>query len=372
MRRIRIGRGVASLGLIAVIGAACNGESESSGGLVSGDDYSVADAVSEIPPEVVGDDILISTGDLVQASEAAGIDLPETFADVPEWILAISNAGADGVVHVPFDEYASAGYVTGQIEEFEEEVGYSILDIEAFVELSNPPDAFAVVTGDLDGDSLSGGLDDLGDGVVSHGTGEDFETDLENASAVSRIGRPTRFAEDGGRIAISPSTPAVEGWIAGDGAAPTAQLEEIAARLDDADVFAGLLLAADDGFSAVRALGPAPDSAVQRVLEQEWLPPAPFDTVGIGWGVDDGRAVVTVVFAHDSDDAAEDNAEAFEAMFDEGESLQAGRPLEDLYDVQDISVDGGLVTVRLHPAPDTPPSLIHRALVQGDAPFIHA
>lgn len=62
----------------------------------------------------------------------------------------------------------------------DEQVGWSVVDVETFASVSEPPDN---------------------------------EQNLEGPTAFSRVGAPTRFAEDDGRIAAASATDAVNDWL---------------------------------------------------------------------------------------------------------------------------------------------------------------
>ena len=166
------------------------------------------------------DGLMVQTGDLVAATELAGLERPsEPDIDaVASWIFPLTGLPRE-------DEFAPLFVPLGQvfnyqslrdIAEFDTALGWSLVDANAFVEQSTPPESFAVITGDFDETTLNPDLTEVADGVVSYGEGEDFETNLSgDPNPVDRLGRPVRLAWDGDRIAASFSTPFVQQWLAG-------------------------------------------------------------------------------------------------------------------------------------------------------------
>lgn len=357
-----------------VVGVAVAAGCSSSGGSGSGSgEYSIVDAVDQIPESIVEDEVMILTGDLVAASDAAGVERPDDLDDAPLWLNSLTGVpgpeGTDVSVFVPIGDLSTAGLRFGDLAGFEDELGWSILDLDSFVEVTLPPTTFAVLDGDFGDDPLDR-LDELGDGVFTYGSGDDLEQDIENRNPVDQLGRPIRFGYENGRMAMSTVTPAVEQWLGGDGGDGLDDLAAMAAVLDDADAYAAVMRVSDGGFEFGDG-APMPREMVEAVLDEDWLPTEPFHAVAIGWSVDDGDAVVTMVFAHDDADAASDNVERFEAMLSDGISLRAQRPLDSVFDLVDVTSDDDLVVVTVTMVDDTPAIQAFNAMVQRDAPFVH-
>jgi hypothetical protein len=129
-------------------------------------------------------------------------------------LVALTVGEVDGEPTPVFVPMASSFNLdTAAPDEFADVAGWSVLDVDAFVEQTTPPTTFAVVTGDFAGDSLADDLVETDDGIVSDKDGEDFEVDLDQITALSRIGQPVRMAQDGDKIALSSSTPEVRAWL---------------------------------------------------------------------------------------------------------------------------------------------------------------
>jgi hypothetical protein len=368
------------LAVLGVVAGACSDSADGPGeGLASGDGYSVAGALSEIPASAGTESLLVQTGDLVAASEAAGVERPDRL-DVDavfDWIGPLTGVVAEGEepapIFVPVAEVFNQERMA-QIEEYDDALGWSLLDADAFVEMSTPPDGFAVVSGDFDDGSLSAGLEAVGDdGVVTFGEGDDHE--VGPPTAVSRIGVPLRLAQDGDRIAASPSTPLVEDWLAGsDGSlADDESLADVAGALDDADVLAAVLTNSGP-MDVANVIGRSASPEVAEELIEErmaQLPEASYDNVGIGWGVDDdGEAAITVAYHFADEDDASAAVGSMRRLYEEGESFQTAQPLSDLVTVVDVTADGEVVSVSLAVPDDSRPAAVYRMLETRDLPFI--
>lgn len=368
----------------------CGGDD--GGGLGTGDDYSVSGALTELPASLDSGGFRISTADLNAASDAAGVERPDDPDDVDavaQWLMPMTGGAVDDpsdqVAYVPL-ETTTGVFVPRNLhgmKEFREELGWSFADADSYVDYSMPPTQLSVISGSFDDETLNADLIELEGGVVTNSDDEDEAQSREDGRMdVDSFGRPVRMAQDGDRIVSSPQTPSVEEWVAGpeETLADDEDLLAVAEALDDAEVFSAYLSRPEAGFSSaplLRELTEERDVDMDEPSEQlpdeqlESLPPSPFDTVGIGWGVDDEGAVITIAYQHGSDDAASANAEALEDVLTNGVSFQTARPLVDLYDLVDVETDGTVVVVTLHLGPDGLPSHIMHALQAGDVPFVH-
>jgi len=341
------------------------------GGLASGDGYSVAAGLAELPAAIAeeADSLLITTADVIAANAAAGLDRPTDAADpeLLQWAARLAGVGGEDAapVFVPFAEVFGVPRLAADAG-FAEEVGWSLVDAEAFVEVSAPPARFSVIAGEFDEFEFPGALDEVADDVVSTGEGDDYETDLERAGTADELGRPLRMANTSDRLAASLSTPYVEDWIAGDAEslADDESLAGVAAALDDANVVAAVLA---NGLSTL-----ADDEQLPPEVKEEiaaGLPPEPFDAVGIGWAVDDGDAVITITYHFASESAAEASVDAVEVVFDGGISLRTRTPIAELLELQSVDTDGSIVVATVTPGPEGRPSIPFQMLMERDVPF---
>jgi hypothetical protein len=365
--------------LVVVAAASAGGDSSR---LSSGDDYSVRGALAELPTAAVGDELTeIRTADLSAATELLELERPAAadFEAVWEWLAPLTGVASGGVADPEFAPlFLPLGEVFNypqlrEIAEFDEALGWSLVDVDAYVEYSTLPRTFAVVTGDFDDATLSPELVELSDGIVSYGDGDDGEVNPEASNAVDRLGRPLRLAQDGDRIAASLMTSLVTEWVAGpdETLADDDALSSVAAALDDADVVAAVLTSVEGGLENIGGgrLTPVQLEQIEQLVEQQ-VPAAPYDAVGFGWGIDAGEAMITVAYHFSSDDEASDAVDSFELLYTEGNSLVSRQPISDLVTLEDVTVDGDIVSVSLTLPAGSRPQIIYQMHIQRDLPFV--
>jgi hypothetical protein len=125
------------------------------------DGYSVSAMLAEVPAADAGEGVLLQTAYLRAATEAAGLAYPTSGSrvDVSPWLIARTVGEIDGEPSPVFVPMASSFNLdTATTEEFADGPGWSVLDVDTFVEQATPPTTFSVVTGNLADDALA---DDL-------------------------------------------------------------------------------------------------------------------------------------------------------------------------------------------------------------------
>jgi hypothetical protein len=347
--------------------------------LSSGDDYTVLGALAELPVSTDTDALMIQTGDLVAATELSGLERPSEpdFDAVSSWIGPLTGIPREeesfAPLFVPLGEVFNHQYLR-DVAEFDAALGWSLVDADAFVEQSSPPDSFAVLTGDFDDATLNADLAEVADGVVSYGEGDDFETNLSaGPSPVDPLGRPVRLAQDGDRIAVSFSTPFTQEWLAGpdETLADDSALAPVATALDDADVVAAVLVRVEPGLDL---LGGQPISsellAELQDLVEDQVPPAPFDAVGFGWNAVDGESAITVAYHFSSAGEAADSVASLENLYREGTSFTTMQPMSEYVTIDDIAATADVVAVSLSIPDGSRPQVIYDMLLRRDLPFI--
>lgn len=329
--------------------------------------YAVAYALAQLPQVNVEGPVTIQTSDLTSASAAAGLERATDVDGVHQWLdplLGQPTAGVFAPVFVPLATLFNAPRLQDH-GEFVAELGWSLIDVDWFVELSTPPETFTVVAGDFDETSLAIDLVDVGDGVVSAGEGDDYELDLTDTTVARPTGMPLRVARAEGLIAASPATDLVGGWAASTVStfADHAELAAVAAALDDANVVSAMLVTGASASIAdvAGAGGPAELGSL--------LPADPFDTVGIGWAAEDG-AGVTVVYHFASEDAATAAVPAFESVLADA-TLLSGDPLSQVLTLEDATHEGQVVVLTLAAPSTQSPAFIADLLMNRDVPFLH-
>ena len=377
MRKSSIGALVA-VGLLAT---ACGGGDGA--GLGVGEEYTVLGALAELPP-AQDDTFQVQTADLTAATELAGLERPQEPdpAAVGPWISPLTGLA----ISVEDEEFApvfmpppTVAYGPGLqlIAEFDELAGWSLVDVDSYVEYSTPPHSFTVLSGEFDDTTLEH-LPEAGDGVRTVGEGEDLHTDLTAISAVSRIGQPVRMGQEDGLLAVSGRTDPVQDWL-GDPEETLADHEGLAAlagALDEAEVVSAMLSVGGsstlrEGHPLTESVAPDAETALDQLEERlDYLPEHAFDAVGIGWAALEGEPVMVVAYHFGDAEAAEASVEPLETVFTEGESTQTGRPLATLFEVDEIAADGPVVVATLHAADPRAPHSLPSLLMARDLPFL--
>lgn len=338
--------------LLGVLAAGCSDDGGGTdGGLVSGDGYSVLGALAEVPADWDDERIVVSTADLAAMTELLGVDPPSvadqdaTFA----WANAVTGARREGeTVFAAVPQVVGLQYLAF-IDEIDAELGWSVADVDAFVEAGLPPGVMAVVAGDVDGSTFDGGeVEDLGDGIVTAGSGDDHQTNLEERTSARPLGTPLRMATDDGKLVASGVTDRVRWWLDGreDTLAEDADFAAAAGALDDVDVVSAVL---------------------ERPAESERGSSGPV-VHGVGWSEEDGEAVITFVYVSTDEDGAEDLRARVEDAFG-GDSLVSRRPISDLLELDDVVAEGNVVVATVRLGSDGSPRTAYDMLMARDLPF---
>lgn len=337
--------------------AGCGGDDPDR--LAAGDGFSVEAALAElpVPPDLDEDDARGLTVVVVDLEAAAGAndagDRPEPGdEDLGDWLLTATgttvDAGEGGFppVFVPPVEVLGAERLAS-VEELEDELGWSVLDVDAVAEVVAPPFRFGVVTGAVGEDTFAAaGREPDEDGVVTVGEGEDLETDPAGATSARPLGSPLRMAAEGDRLVASSSTDAVADWRGGEPAtlAEEDDLRATAAALDEAEVVSAYLT-----------------TAIPRE--------GAFTALGIGWAGEEGGSRIVLAYAFADEEAAERGAEEVEAVF-AADTAVGGSALADLLELDEVVLDGTVVVAHVQPGPEGRPQIPLSLLQQADVPFV--
>ncbi|MFS3129818.1 hypothetical protein ACLM5J_15560 [Nocardioides sp. Bht2] len=321
--------------------------------------WSVAGELRELPRSVAESGLWVVTADLDGALRTA--KLTRTGDDL-QWLAAVGGMPVDGKVtpiFVPIGsgfnvEYAASG-------DFAAQAGWSLQDVDSFVEGGRPPSVLTVARGDFDKDTLNKDLVEVGDGIVSNSTAPDGQTDLKNTNGFSPLGQPIRLSEEGGRIALSSSTPLVQAWREQtETLAEDERAVALARALDDEEVLSAVL-SQPVGLAGLggKQLSPGTPGPIQQA----------FDGVGIGWGTDDGVAEIHVVYHFAGPGEAEAAAEPLATLWREGVSVRDGRPFAERVAVDDVEVEDGVVRIELGLQADSAPQVVYQMLLSGEPVF---
>jgi hypothetical protein len=320
----------------------------------AGEDFSVTAALAEIPISYDEEGVVVLTADLVTASIEAGLSRPTDIADesaLTSWLLDLNGARSD--VFVPMAEHLVFGSLS-RIAEIDAELGWSVLDVDAFVEANHLPDRMMVATGEALGPDLMADADvvELADGVYTAGEGQDHQTDLAEATAARRTGAPLRMAVEEGRLAVGPVRADVTGWLSGDGRtlADDDRYRAVAETLDGRQPYAAVVHRTD------RPVGASSGGT------------ASYGVVGFGWSVAGDQAVITLVNHFGDPTTAADQVDTVRALLETG-SVDGGQPFSSFFTVDSVQTDGPLVVSTLMLAGDTRPMVAFQMAQRAQAPF---
>ncbi len=349
--------------LAAVVVTACASESDGNGGSVSGGagDRSLSSHLAALPVSD-GDDFLVVTyADLARAAEIGDIERPDDLGDsdaIVDYVMDISGQqreeGESPRVAAYLPTAAQLQRSATDQEAFADEVGWSFLDVDSFIERDTPPRRLSLLTGDFDRDELDAALDDNGDEGWLIGD-PDGGVDVQQTSVARPIGETLWMDLDGDRLAVA--------WADGDIGrvaeaedgvnllAEDAGLAALATALDDRDVYSAVLTSSEDALSvpfAERVLGVG---ATPELIEaMEGLPQCSGMTAAATAIADDGEPLLVLAIAHRNEDAAESNVEAVTTALTEGDQMARQRPWSDLLTVEAVEAEGTVVVATARPA----------------------
>jgi hypothetical protein len=366
-------RGVAVIVVVAALVAGCSVASDSApspGGegaepsTRTGPVLTVGEALAELPASVgdPGAEFTMLVGDLARATELGGLSRPADPADAGEWVSYLNGAMVDGApppVYVPLAVPLAPSIPAALVEE---DLGWSILDVDHFVSWTSWPLTTTVVAGNFDDQTLTGLPETRG--ISSAGTGPDLTGDLQQASPVRPQGIPVRMAVDDERLIASPLTPVVKDWRNGSQRtlADDPVLRDLAAVLDEAGAVSAVITSA-------KSLGQAlPPQAVLDHLREESgsYPFAEFDTYAIGWTVEGDQPGFVVAYhtTGDADLAVDRIAARWEGIDYRGRDMSA------FVEVTGIEADGDIVVVAGMPAPEKSGEVLMLKSEASDLPFV--
>lgn len=336
--------------LVLVCGSACGGADDRgpSGEINVGDQFSVTTALGSIPTASLrkpDGSLQVMVADLDAATAYGTAPRPDSAQDakaVQRWLGPLDGGPGTGTVPL-FVPLPAAVFPSAPSAQVHDELGWSVVDVSAFVSVEAPPDRFAVVLGDGLADHLSPELAKVEDGIVSAGTGKDFTLSPKDRTAARPLGRPLRMAAQGhDRVAESFSTPAVRTWLGRPypSLLDDDSLKATAEALDAASVVSAVLVHGNGGS---------------------------YDAAGIGWAVKDDAALITVAFHYaDADTAAAQVTPVRDAFTGPGTS---GAPLDQVVHVQQVTSDDAIVVATLTVPDGSRPGAVYQMLAAQDGPF---
>jgi hypothetical protein len=344
--------------------AACGGDGErtrSEGRFGSGESFSILAGLAEVPVRVTdlssdvdqSDLVEVLVGDLAAASAAAGRSRPEKSADdreVVEWARSIT----EGAVFVPIPRELATGGGIALAQDYRDEVGFALNDVDSYVWWYALPESGAVWAGGLSVAATS----EVADGVVSLGEGEDFAFDPSQRSVARSIGAPLRFAERDGLVLSTKSTRVALDWLDGasDRLAGDPVFAAAASALDERDVIGAVMVRADHS---------EPDDRSDALIQQ------PFDLISIGWALESGEPLITVVYSFATPESASTASSDIDAVFSTA-PLSNGQPISEIVTLDAVTVDGSQVIATLKMADGgRGPEFLYQMLLRPESPFMH-
>jgi hypothetical protein len=304
------------------VAAACSGDAP--------EERFVASSLRQVPAASVGDNTLVTLGDVDVAGRLADVERPGSGneSDYGNWLLELEGTLPDGTVSVIWPRL----FRVPQVSEVEGEIGFSLADVGSFVEAGDRPAQFVILRG-IDTNDIDDALGTRVDGLWQ--AGESEETNLDDITPLRPIGTALFLGERDGRIIVGEQRDTVVDWLEGDGESmmDNDAIASVARRLDDAKVYSAMIASRSDPLES-----PGSDGVDIDV--------APWSVLAIGLLPGDDRVAV-IVYHHDNEDDAQANAEVIEDQFADGVSIRTNEPWSDRLEVRSVDVSGTDVVVEL-------------------------
>jgi hypothetical protein len=348
-------------GLSVVLAAACASEAGPGGGGDSGagGDATVSAYLARLPAGDGDDPVVVTYGDIARAAEIAGLERPEDVDDqqaVADFMMEVGGQrqgeGEPARVAVLVPQAAQPATSVGDLQGFVDDVGWSILEVDAFAERDTPPRRIALLDGGFDADRLDGTLDDAGDGTWVVGD-PDGDVNVEDITPARPLGEPLWLSLDDDRLTVTwdhddmaPARDADggDGTLAGD-----ATLAALGAALDDRDVYSAMLLRDDNLLSGIDDRMAGEGASPAQIEGMDLAGCEGMDGAAIGVA-DDGEPLIVLALGHVDTDAAGRNADVVADVFEDGEEARTGRPWSDLLTVESVDTEDTVVVVTARPA----------------------
>jgi hypothetical protein len=310
----------------------------------AGRHFSVEAALRELPLVKPADDqpLQVFTGDLTEAARLGDLPKPVGERSTSAWLNGLRGPR----LSVPASE--GLGLQRFQTGAMRKVLGFDVRDVQTFASVESLPREVTVVR-------LADGAK-LKDGVTATGPGKLGDIDPSKVSDA-----PFTFiygvTQQGDHVALGKTPQLLTDWKnRGD------------SSLADNDAFLDVAKALDAQavYGAILSDRPAPLPPLSAEMLNELNPSIPkFNAVGIAQGVEDGEPVEYVAYQFDDARQARDRVQE---TWEDGVSYREYRSLGDLVDVEDITVKGHVVIVKI--SPKLSPGLAIQMLTRSDTPFI--
>jgi hypothetical protein len=328
----------------------------------SGGISTIEDALTALPEGEAEETII--WGDVGRAAELAGLEAPSETADVDAVVAYLSaltgRPSTDAVTRPVMVVTPTVSHVERavQIDEFLDDVGWSILDVDRFVERATPPDTVTVLEGAFSEPSINAALGPARAGVWVAGDPQD-SPNPQDITPARPLGEAQWLTLEDGLLTVTTGFDATaEVAAARAGRAPSLGDDQaligVAEALDDAGAYAAML---------VRP-GPAAGLPTPAQHQCRQALPEPTGAAGAGAAADDESGLVLIALAHDSADAASANAAALEQLVAEGTNVATREPWRELFTVDAVDVAGPVVLAKLRPVEDQRIDLWYRLVLE--------
>lgn len=286
-------------------------------------DLSFVDTLAQLPAPGADEVKFVYVADLRALTAANDIEVPERddSAAVRHWVNGLHGIGSKAALAIT--EMPSL-LGDNDPDDFLADTGLSFADAAAFATVETAPEEFTILTGAFDEAEPAQDLIRLDEQMVSVGEGRDYEeTTLAERHGADRLGRPVRIGRRGQRIALSLSTPMLRNWL--DQRGPT--------------------LADDPSLSAIAEALDTTNSLAMYVIAPSTT--APSGPMGIGWGVDDGKPLITIAYDLGCDELAQPGRALVRELYEQGEMPGTGGKLTNLLQLQEVTAEGRAILVTL-------------------------
>jgi hypothetical protein len=354
--------------VVLLVAAGCSSGDDGGGGGLGAGGGAVGDRLEQLPlPSSLDSEAIFSVGygDLAEAASLAEVELSGSAdggGDVDQMlqqVLAMTGGPLGDDERSPVVALTpEAAHIERlvDVQEFIDEVGWSVFDVRQFVESQTQPDMVTVMEGEFDEDRITEALGEPEDGVWVAGDPEGL--DIGGSSAARPIGEPLWLSLVDDRLVVARTAEDMDAVRSSDG--PSVADDEVMAGLaeglDGAGVYSALLYRGDLAFPGT---GSATPDEVEARCEDAL--PEPFVGVGVGIADDDGPVVV-LTYVHTDDSAAEATAEALQGLVEDSASASDGQPWSEIFEIDEIGADGNVTVARLRPT-DPGSAAIWRQLV---------
>ncbi len=289
--------------------------------------------LAQVPRESRDGDgpIQLQYGDVIAATALAGVDRPSDLDDDQElfrWLRPLTGFSLEddetALVALSLPELVQPNKADQQAD-FRDEMGWSVLDIDAFIASDRPPSRLLVIQGSVDTDEVDKAAGPANDGVWQVGDGDDFSINAKERTIARPLGQPLHEATHNGLFAVSTSSATIDSWVGGgESMADDPGFRAVAAALDRGGVYTAFMLSADGDGDAVN----------------------PFDTIAVGMTVEEDTPVAYFVY-HYADAATAKLAATTIAEILEGSSLRTNAPWSEFFAASNIVVEDDVVVAIL-------------------------